>query len=349
VTARIRVGIIGLGVGCAVHAPAFGADARATVVAVAGRDAGRAADAAARLGGGVRGLGDWRALVDAPDVDAVSIAVPPAAQPAVVEAAAAAGKAVFCEKPLAASLADAERALAAVRAAGVAHAIDFTFPGIDAWQRARALLAEGRLGRVVHVSYRWHVETWASRAGIDTWKRRPTEGGGVLYNFGSHVLHNIEWLVGPLGDLGAVVHGTGVRHGRAVTLAARLAGDGGDVRVDIATDAPHGGGHHVAVYGEAGTLVLANPGADYASGFAVDLFGREDGSPVRVVAPVAAPDGDGRVAVVARLAARFLDAVAGGPPASPNLSDGMRVQVLLDAAARSAVEPGPVPAGEPCR
>jgi predicted dehydrogenase len=335
----VRVGLVGLGFGCLVHAPAFRADPRCRVTAVAGRDAGRAAASAEQLGG-VRAFPDWRALVGTADVDVVAIAVPPRAQPAIVVEAARAGKHVFCEKPLAASLADAQEALEAVQAAGVVHAIDFTFPEIGAWQRARSLLMEGAVGRVLHFTYRWHVESYASRANLDTWKQRPEDGGGALGNFGSHVLHDIEWLLGPIGWIGAAVPASDARLGRAVAFTVRLE-NGAEGHVDIATDAFLGEGHRIEIHGEQGTLVLANPGADYASGFFVQLGTRKSGRLTSVVEPAPATDGDGRVAAVGGLVRRFVDAIGGGDPVSPNLIDGVRVQRLLDAASepRALLQP----------
>ena len=82
----------------AVHVPAFRADERCRVVGIGAATAGRAREAATALGI-ERAFDDWQELVASPDLDVVAIAVPPAVQPAVAEAAARAGKHIFCEKP----------------------------------------------------------------------------------------------------------------------------------------------------------------------------------------------------------------------------------------------------------
>ena len=82
-TRRLNIGVIGLRFGADVHVPAFRNDSRCEVSAIAGRDLARVADVARRLGV-PRPFDDWRALVDSPDVDAVAIAVPPAAQPPII-------------------------------------------------------------------------------------------------------------------------------------------------------------------------------------------------------------------------------------------------------------------------
>jgi predicted dehydrogenase len=100
-----------------------------------------AADAAARYGY-ARAETDWRAVVEAPDVDAVSVAVANSLHREVVEAALAAGKHVLCEKPLAPSVADGEAMVAAAAAApGQVNAVGFTF------RRSPALNALKQTGR----------------------------------------------------------------------------------------------------------------------------------------------------------------------------------------------------------
>jgi myo-inositol 2-dehydrogenase/D-chiro-inositol 1-dehydrogenase len=81
-----------------------------------------------------------------PAVDAVVIAAPARFHTDLVMAAAGAGKAVFCEKPMALSLADADRAIDAARAAGVVLQVGFNRRFAPDWQAARALLDAGRLG-----------------------------------------------------------------------------------------------------------------------------------------------------------------------------------------------------------
>ena len=103
----IRVGIVGSNYGRTVVLPAFRADPRCEVVALAGSDASRVAEFA-RAAGVPRGVGDWRTLVDDPTIDAIAIAVPPDLQPEIALRALDCGKPIFVEKPLAADLADDE-------------------------------------------------------------------------------------------------------------------------------------------------------------------------------------------------------------------------------------------------
>ena len=87
-------------------------------------------------------------MVDDPEVEAVVIASPQATHRAIAEAAFAAGKPVFCEKPLGASLADATAMTAAAEAAGLANMVGFNYVRTPATQFARQLLREGAIGQV---------------------------------------------------------------------------------------------------------------------------------------------------------------------------------------------------------
>lgn len=318
---RLRVAVIGRRFGQDVHAPAFAADPRCEVVGVVGREG-------------------WREAVTSADVDAVSIAVPPAAQIPIAEAAALAGKHLFCEKPLARSVGEAEQVLRAADQAGVVHGIDFLFPEVEAWRRARQRLGDGAIGRVLHFAYAWRVETRASRFNADSWKGRPGEGGGALGNFASHVFHNIEWLLGPVVAMRPFALAGGARTGRAVDGQVLLAGDVAGT-VSISTDAFAGIGHVLEIFGEDGTLRLANIGADYVSGFGLSEATRASGQFEPVVAG-SAPAGDGRRAPVAALVRRFVDAVRGEGQMTPNLGHGVRVQRLLAMAEQNPAAVHPV-------
>ena len=336
-TERIRIGVIGLRFGSQVHVPAFRSDPRCEVIALAGRDSTKAAAIARELDLAAP-FADWHDLVAAPDIDAVSIAVPPASQAAIVAEAARNRKHVFCEKPLAASLTDAREALGSVEAAGIVHGIDFIFPEISHWQQAKEMIAQGTIGRPVHFAYTWRVETYASRTNADTWKNRPEEGGGVLGNFASHVFHNIEWLLGDIEAIESIVSPGGARRGRAVDGIVRLAHDCWG-SLSISADAFLGTGHLVEVYGDEGALVLHNPTNDYVLGFRLSLGTRASGALACVSSDErATPSSDGRLAPVSRLVWRFIDAIRDTGAMSPNLAHGVRVQELL-ALAEAATQP----------
>jgi len=202
----LNIGVIGLGFGSQVHVPAFRRDPRCRVTAIAGRDKAKAAGVAERLSI-ESSHGDWRAIVENPDIDAVSIAVTPCEQAAIAIGALEAGKHVFCEKPVAANGAQAAGMIEAAMGKRAVHAVDFIFPELPLWIRARELIREGRVGEIRHAVVSWQVETYASKVKARSWKNDSTQGGGVLNNFVSHVVYNIEWLFGDIAAVSAALRG----------------------------------------------------------------------------------------------------------------------------------------------
>lgn len=117
----------------------------AMLAAVADPAPGAAERLAAALGSPSFATDPAEVLAD-PDIDAVVIAAPARFHTDLVVAAAAAGKGVFCEKPMALTLADADRAISAAGAAGVVLQVGFNRRYAPDWAAARALLDDGRLG-----------------------------------------------------------------------------------------------------------------------------------------------------------------------------------------------------------
>ena len=333
----LRIGIVGIGYGQQVLLPAFREDARCKVVAIAATTEQRARVVADR-GSVPIALGRWQDLVGHNEVDAVAIAVAPVLQPDVACAAAQAGKPIFCEKPLAASLVGAERIATAVQQSQVPNMVDFLFAEIPAWVTARTMLANGELGRVRLVAVDWSVETYSNRARIDTWKARSDMGGGTLSSFCSHSLYCLEWLAGPVARVSAHLFRApdDPRKGdTAVTMWLDLAdGSGASVRVNTAAGPMRR--HRIEVFAERGVLVLENTEEDYVSGFKLWRADPGDQTLRRV------PDRttwkastDGRIMAAGAIVHRFLDWVLDGTASRPAVEDGLRVQRLLDAAQRS--------------
>ena len=327
------VGIVGCNSGRNVLLPAFRSDPRCEVVALAGTDAARTAEFA-RAANVARGLGDWQALVDDRAVAVVVIAVPPTLQPEVARRALDLGKPVFGEKPLAADVAGAQVMLECAQRSGRPTIIDFNFPELASWRRAKTILEGGSLGRLRHVVVTWNVENQATRLRIESWKTRGAGGGGLLANFGSHSFHYLEWFCGPIVGLGGRVFPLPDRDTESsISLALAFAsGAGGSLQMSCTSFL--GSGHRIEFYGEDGTMVLANPTADYFRGFTLVQASRAD----KALQPVAIEDADtdglldARVAPVAHLVRRFLDACEHGGIPSPGFAEGHRVQCLIDAA-----------------
>lgn len=333
----IRIGIIGCNYGRLVQLPAFRRESRCSVVAIAGSEAVKAA-AIAQASNIQHSFGNWRELVEHPEIDAVVIGVPPSLQPAIAIRSLQMGKPVFAEKPIAADRASAEAMVAAASASNLANMVDFSFCAIPAWSKAKELLEEGAIGRIRHVVVSWHVENYAARMRLRSWKTSAEQGGGALGNFVSHTFHYLEWMCGPIARLSA--HLSGLPDAPDIETNASINLDfqsGASGSIVMSCAAYLGSGHRVEIYGENGTISLVNATPDYMRGFVLRLARRPAEFSLIEVEDSVDPrfPEDGRIAPVSRLASRFLDSIESGRPAEPGFAEGLRTQVLLDAARSS--------------
>lgn len=333
----IRLGIVGTNYGRNVHLPAFRADRRCQVVALAGSDAARTSALALETHV-AKGYGGWRPLVEDPDVQAVAIATPPSLQAEIAIRALELGKPVFIEKPMAGDIDSARAMLRQAKLSRRATAIDFNFHQVMTWQRAKAMLDAGAVGALRHVTVHWHVESRALQLRMRNWKTMGDDGGGVLGNFISHCFHYLEWFCGPIAGLSARIAGLPNESDLETTVAMALRLKSGPlVALSMSCASYLGAGHRLEFFGEDGTLVLHNPGADYMRGFELFHAGRSATALERIV--VVDPDDarypDGRIAPVSRLARKFIDAIESGGATAPGFAEGYRVQQLMDAARRS--------------
>ena len=164
-----------------------------------GRDPAKVGAAAGRLGW-ERTETDWRALVAADDVDLVDVASPGDTHAEIAVAALEAGKHVLCEKPLANSVAEAERMTAAADAAagrGVYSMCGFSYRRTPALALAKRMVAAGRLGQIRHVRAQY-LQDWLSDADAPlTWRLDKTKSGsGALGDIGAHSIDAAQWITG---------------------------------------------------------------------------------------------------------------------------------------------------------
>jgi predicted dehydrogenase len=336
-TARtIRVGVVGAGFGRQVHVPAFRAEPRCQVVAIAASTRERA-QAAAGMMGIEKAFGSWRDMVEDEEIEAISIATPPGVQAHIARAAIDRRKAVFCEKPLAVTEADAREMSAAADRAGVANMVDFEFPEVAEWQRAKALIDGGGIGPLRQIAVHWSTETYANREKLNSWKTRTEDGGGTLGNFVSHVFYYLEWLAGPILEVSARLFRApdDGRAGDSFDALALRFESGAACAVSVNAAAFPGSGHRVELYGETGAIWLENVTADYMSGFRLLHGTRNSGRMEQIAGGAPLAGVDGRIAAVSRLTSRFADWIDKGTAANPDFRSGLRVQQLISAARRS--------------
>jgi predicted dehydrogenase len=220
---NIKIGIIGGGYMGKAHAVAFAAvgglfdTALRPVLEMVCASTDTSAERYRASFGFNRATSDWRTLVNDPDVDAVVIASPQVTHKDIAIAAFQAGKPVFCEKPLGASLEESREMVAAAKEANAVNMVGFNYIRTPASQYARQLVAEGRIGDVTYFRGEHTEDFLADATAPGTWR---TQGmaNGTMGDLAPHMINAARGLIGPISSLIAnveTVHAT--RGGMLVT------------------------------------------------------------------------------------------------------------------------------------
>jgi predicted dehydrogenase len=188
----MNVGIVGAGTIGRIHAEAYARQPNCAVVAVADVDAERGQRLAEPFGATY--FPSLNHLLAGARVDAVSVCLPHALHAEAVLMAAAAGKHVLCEKPIATTLDDADRMIAACRESKVTLMIGHTHRFYPEHVRARQLLDEGAIGRVLFAN----DVIWAGHEGGSLqWRGSVAlNGGGIFMDNGIHAADRLRWFLG---------------------------------------------------------------------------------------------------------------------------------------------------------
>ncbi|MDQ2695119.1 MAG: Gfo/Idh/MocA family oxidoreductase [Pseudomonadota bacterium] len=155
----------------------------------------------ARALGFNRSTGDWRRLVEDPDVDVVDICSPNFLHKEMALAAIAAGKHIYCEKPLSLSTADSLEMTEAAEKAGIKTLVGFNYMRNPAAGLAREIIGNGEIGRIVHFRGT-HIEDYMRDPGLPfTWRlQKRFSGTGSLGDL-CHVINMAHYLVGEIDEV----------------------------------------------------------------------------------------------------------------------------------------------------
>jgi predicted dehydrogenase len=164
------------------------------------------ASAAAQRFGFERHSTSWQDVISDPDVHAVDIATPNHLHAEIAIAAAAAGKHIICEKPLAPTASEAKRMLEAVDAAGVVNAVAFNYRRTPAVALAKRYIDEGAIGRILNFRGTY-LQDWSADPNSPlSWRfQRKIAGSGAVGDIGSHVVDLARYLVGEIRAVNSVV------------------------------------------------------------------------------------------------------------------------------------------------
>lgn len=307
---------------------------------------------------------DYRDLLARDDVDLVDICVPNQAHKEIIVAAAAAGKHIYCEKPLSMTVAEGQQMVEAVTRAGVKNQMTFNFRFFPAITRARQLVAEGFLGHVFSFRGRYYRSSYISYDKPLSWRlRQETSGGGALFDLGSHVLDLVYYLLGDFGSVQATLETLIKERPIAAGAVEKGAVDVDDIALM----------HMRLADGTLGLVEISRMGTGATNDLQIEIFGhqgairfnsadpswlevydtRDAGQPLggmrgfRKLEVVQRHEGQkspdwsmppGFVRTHAECQYRFLKAIADDTPASPSLADGLHIQEAMAAAVRSSQE-----------
>ena len=307
---------------------------------------------------------DYHELLARDDIDVVDICVPNHKHEEIITAAAAAGKHIYCEKPLAMDVAEGQRIAEAVEKTGVKSQMTFNFRFFPAISRAKQLMDAGFVGRVFSFRGRYFRSSYIDPQKPLSWRlRKDISGGGALFDLGSHILDILYFLLGDFDRVQATLDtlikerpvAKGASEKGAVDvddialMQLRMAnGTLGNVEISrMGTGVTND--MQFEIYGDQGAIRFRSEDPSWLEVYDV----RDPGQPLggmrgfRKLETVQHYDGakspdwsmsPNFVRTHAECQYQFLKAIVDGRPGSPTLSDGLKVQEVMAAAERSSAE-----------
>jgi predicted dehydrogenase len=222
---EVGIGIVGYGMMGKAHSYGYTAAPvmrqlphRPRLRVISGRDSDKVSRAASAYGID-EWTTDWREVIARPDVDIVDICTPPGTHAEIAEAAARAGKAVICEKPLAVTYTQAAAARDAVEAAGVLNAVGFNYRRLPAVSLMKRMVGDGAVGTIRLVRATWLSDEFVDPAVPFDWRFDRSMGGSTIADLGSHLIDMATWMAGPIAEVsGQSETFTRERSGKPVTV-----------------------------------------------------------------------------------------------------------------------------------
>ena len=373
----LRVGMIGYNFMGKAHSNAwrqvnrfFELPAQLELNTICGRNS-KAVEKAARTFGWARSATDWRAVVEDPNLDIIDITTPNDTHAQIAIAAAEAGKAVLCEKPLGMDVPECEKMVAAVKRHKVVNMVCHNYRRIPAIAHARKLIAEGALGdRLYHYRARY-AQDWIADPNFPlVWRlKKEIAGSGAHGDIDAHIIDLGRYLVGELAEVCGLMEtfikerpvleasgaGLGAKAGRSmgqVTVDDAVSWIGrfknGAIANLEATRFAHGRKNHIAleINGSKGSLVF-----DFEDMNRLKFYSAEDPADRQGFRDILITDAShpylkawwpgghiiGYEHTFVNTFADFVTAVVNGKSVQPTFEDGLqneKVLAAIDASAR---------------
>lgn len=269
-------------------------------------------------------------MLDNEKLDAIAIAVAPRSQYEIAKKAIEKGVNVFAEKPLAVNVSQAKELLEMAKKNKITHAIDFIFPEIDMWQKAKQLIDDKVLGELEHISVNWDFLSFDIKNKISSWKTNVLEGGGALSFYFSHTLYYLEYYGGEISYI------------KGKFSYSNESPNKGEVGIDLLFKFKNGisGNAHLSSVSkdlsrhrlifkcEKGEIILENRNK-IVDNFSLTV---REGNKKDVSRSNDHTLGneDERVKIVRKLASRFVEACIQNKQVIPSFKEGLRVQELME-------------------
>ncbi|MBS1707687.1 MAG: Gfo/Idh/MocA family oxidoreductase [Armatimonadetes bacterium] len=316
---------------------------------------------------------DYRKVLDDPEIDVVDVSTPGDSHREIAVAAAKAGKIVFCEKPIGNTLGDAQEIYDAVVAGGRPSAVFHNYRKAPAVALAKQMIEEGKLGRLYHIRA-VYLQDWIADPKFPlVWRlQKDKAGSGAHGDIASHIIDLGRHLLGEFDSVTGLLHTFIKQRPLAGEIDDRLGAaastDTGEVTVDDAslflakfksgaigtfeaTRFAVGRKNHnrFEINGEKGSIVFNLERMNE-----LEYYNNEDPANVHGFRLIQATDGGhpyaghywpaghiiGYEHTFINLVADAVTAIANGKSPSPNIEDGLRNQIVLDAVERSNASGG---------
>jgi predicted dehydrogenase len=363
---RIRVGIVGAtvtvggsGWGARTHVPALHAlpGYELKAVCTAHEDTARASQQAF---GTDLAFHDFDAMLACPDIELVTVVTRAPTHYELVMRALRAGKAVYCEWPLAASLAQAEQMAALAAERSLYTAVGLQARSDPTLMYARELIQQGYIGEVLAVHFAYVGKATISRGNGRIWQSERSNGANILTIGGGHSIDALSFVLGGFTEVSARLatrvdewhnSDTGekvpVDSPDWVSVSGRLSGNA-EVSFLVAAVPVHPEGHRkFEIYGREGTLAITaaaagaepNPSIYHGPNQLSVARGKSAFAPIETperftLIPDAVPAGAARN--VAQAYARLADAITQRTPFEPAFADAVRAHRMIAALERSS-------------
>jgi predicted dehydrogenase len=337
----------------------FDLRARPVMKMICGRDKAGVAGACSRWGWN-QFVTDWRDVVEDPTIDIVDINTPNDSHAEIAIAAAKAGKAILCEKPLALDVRQARQMLEAAKKAGIVHMICHNYRRIPSIVLAKKMIEAGDLGTIYHYRARYAQDWIVDPAFPLAWRlQSKISGSGTLGDIGAHIIDLGRYLIGEFTEVAGQLEtfvkerpllGDPSRKGKvtvddAVTFIGRFA-NGASANLEATRFATgRKNGIQIEINGSRGSLAFdfedMNRLKYYNADDPPDRRGFRDILVTESVHAYAAnwwPPGHiiGYEHTFVHTVADFINAVVDKQSVQPTFDDGLANQIVMEAVTKSA-------------